>query len=57
MQIQDEIFEEFFNNIRETGVPASLVDELKTLWEEGQNITKEKLLDHIQKYSKHDCQD
>lgn len=54
MQIQDEIFEEFFKNLRNTGVPPSLVDELKTLWEEGQTISQEKLTNLIQKHSKDD---
>lgn len=57
MQIQDEIFQEFFTNLRNTGVPSSRVDELKTLWEEGQSFSIEQLLNLIQNHSKDGSQD
>ncbi len=57
MQIQDEIFEEFFNNLRGSDLPTSLVHKLIVLREKGQIGNKERLIELIKEYTKDDSKD
>jgi len=57
MQIPDEIFEEFFKNLDDENLPELLIAELRILRESEKDITKEKLLEIIEKYQQDDGKD
>ena len=57
MQIPDEIFEEFFKNLKDENLPELLIAELRILRESEKDITKEKLLEIIEKYQQDDGKD
>jgi len=50
MGIQAEIFEEFFKKLEENEkFPVSIIEELKKLWNSGEVISREKILEVIKK--------
>ena len=50
MGIKEEIFEEFFKKIEEDEeIPCSIIEELRKLWEEGEVISQEKILEVIKR--------
>jgi len=50
MGIKEEIFEEFFKKIEEDEeIPRSIIEELRKLWEEGEVISQEKILEVIKR--------
>jgi len=50
MGIHEEIFEEFFEKLEEDeSFPASVVEELKKLWESGVIASQEKILEAIER--------
>jgi len=50
MEIQREIFEEFFRKLQEDEkFPDSIVEELKRFWESGEIISQEKVFEIIKK--------
>lgn len=54
MGIKEEIFEEFFKKIEEDEeIPRLIIEELRRLWEEGEVISQEKILEVI----KRECKD
>jgi len=58
MGVNEEIFEGFFKKLEEDKeFPRSIIDELKTLWERGEIISKEKIFDVIKRGSTDVCKD
>jgi hypothetical protein len=50
MEIQREIFEEFFKKLEEDEkFPHSIIEELKSLWEGGEIISQEKIFEVIKR--------
>jgi len=58
MGIQENIFEEFFETLEEDeGFPDSIVEKLKKLYENGVILSKEKLLEIVERGTKNDGED
>jgi len=58
MEIQKEIFEEFFKKIEEDEkFPDSIIEELKKLWESGEVISQEKIFEVIKRGYVDICED
>jgi len=52
MGIQEEIFEEFFKKLEEDEkFPDNIIGELKKLWENGEIVSQEKILEVIKRES------
>ncbi len=50
MGIEEEIFEGFFKKIEEDEeIPRSIIEELRKLWEDGEVISQEKILEVIKR--------
>lgn len=50
MEIQEEIFEEFFKKLEEDeGLPNSIIEGLKNLWERGEIMSQEKIFEAIKR--------
>jgi len=55
MNIQDEIFEEFFNNLeKDENIPEKLINGLKNLKEQGNIKSQKKILELIKSLDKND---
>jgi len=55
MNIQDEIFEEFFNNLeKDKNIPEKLINGLKKLKEQGNIKSQKKILELIKSLDKND---
>ena len=49
MDIQKNIFDEFFKKLEETRTPKEIIAELKTLYEKGEFTSQRKILEGIEK--------
>jgi len=58
MEINEEIFEEFFRKLEEDeNIPHSIIEELKTLCRNWEDITREKIFEVIKRGSDSDGED
>jgi len=57
MDIQKEIFEEFFIKLKDEKVPDTIISTLKSLWESGKFNSQQDILKAIEQGLKNECKD